>query len=120
MKGSVGACQQCGEDLSDSGRCSKCGADQVLTTATNIGSFIDRIKQFVVLPGMPKPKHGLGDLSLVNKGTSQTYLLSTPVVRIGRDPGNEISLVTDTSISRNHACITFVKDGFWLEDLNST
>lgn len=120
MKGQLGECQQCGGALAESGRCQDCGADQAILTATNIGTFIDRIKQFVVLPGMNRPKQVLGELSLVNKQTNQTFPLILPVVKIGRDPTNEIPIQNDTSISRNHACVMFLKDGFWIEDLGST
>jgi serine/threonine protein kinase len=116
----VGQCAQCGGSLAESGRCTACGADQVILTSTNIGTFIDRIKQFVVLPGINKPKYGLGELSLVNKQSNQTYPLKEPVVKIGREPTNEVPILNDTSISRNHACVMFLKDGFWIEDLGST
>lgn len=120
MKGSIGECQQCKGALAESGRCTVCGSDQVMLTATNIGTFIDRIKQFVVLPGTSRPKQALGELSLVCKQTNQAHVLSAPVVKIGRDPTNEISLPNDTAISRNHACVMFLKDCFWVEDLGST
>lgn len=120
MNRSIGDCQKCGGPLAETGRCTACGLDQSQLTATNIGSFIDRIKQFVVLPGMTKPKQALGELSLVNKQTSQVHPLATAVVKIGREPNNEIPILNDTAISRNHACVMFVKDGFFVEDLGST
>lgn len=72
------------------------------------------------MPGIVRPKHALGDLCLVNKVTDQVHPLNDQITKIGRDQANEISIANDASISRSHACVMFVQDGYWLEDLGST
>ncbi len=120
MKEAISKCVQCGAQLDESGCCSVCKTDQTQLTAANISSFVDRIKHLLVLPRMHGPRQSLGELSLINKQTSESYCLNNRIIKIGRDSTNEIALASDTAISRNHACIMFLQDSFWLEDLDST
>ena len=47
------------------------------------------------------------------------YLLRGSVIRIGRDPGNDIVIETSTTSSR-HCEISWEHGGYWIYDLNST
>jgi hypothetical protein len=48
------------------------------------------------------------------------YPLEDDVLGIGRDPGNQIILLGDEKISRNHCRVFYHLKHYWLEDLKST
>ncbi|GEM_PF-3038802 len=120
MKGSAARCQQCGSELPAAGACTACGADPCALTATNTATFIDRLKQLVVPPAPSRPRLGPGEAVLIDASSGADYLLPVPVFKLGRDAGNDLSLAFDSAVSRNHALITYIKEGYWIEDLGST
>jgi hypothetical protein len=59
-------------------------------------------------PGMPAPAYGsIGTklTSLEGPYAGQSFQLGAPMLTIGRDPGKDIALTSDTTISRNHGHI---------------
>ena len=48
----------------------------------------------------------------------QRYPLTQQSVKIGRGAGNDISLPNET-VSRDHALINYVNQGFWIQPLNN-
>lgn len=56
---------------------------------------------------------------LVDRRTGQEYNISRFATSIGREIGNDIVLVSDKTISRQHAVVQYVDGKFLLQDLGS-
>ena len=69
-------------------------------------------------PRLTPVESPLGRAYLVVEGGS-TYLLSNPVISIGRDPGN-LLVLGDMRISRTHAQLRLVQGQYVIFDLQST
>jgi len=52
-------------------------------------------------------------------GKSQIHQIGLGVYPTGSETGNKI-LIPDSDVDRRHAILIFRKDGFWIEDLNSS
>lgn len=96
------------------------GSNHDNRSSADIGSFARTIMRLVAPAGTGKSKQRLGDLCLRNEGTGKLYPLDAKLIRLGRDHGNQIAITSDDSISRNHACIVYSQDGYWLVDLRSS
>ena len=72
----------------------------------------------VEAPQLAPVESPLGRAYLVVEGGS-TYLLSNPVVSIGRDPGN-LLVLGDMRVSRTHAQLRLVQAQYVIFDLQST
>ncbi|MBX9724033.1 MAG: FHA domain-containing protein [Candidatus Obscuribacterales bacterium] len=56
---------------------------------------------------------------LVDRRTGQEFNISRYSVSIGREIGNDIVVITDKTISRQHALIQYVNGKFHVQDLSS-
>ena len=56
---------------------------------------------------------------LVNRRTGEEFNISRYSVSIGREIGNDIVVVTDKTISRQHALVQYMNGKFHVQDLTS-
>lgn len=92
------------------------GADQRPAAAVDVNAIPPGLAQ-TVLPGTGPvgPGYVSGPGVLVRAGGSARRFPPGSVVRIGRDPGNEV-VVDDPSVSRLHGVVEGRPDGWWYVD----
>lgn len=56
---------------------------------------------------------------LIDRRTGDEFNISRYAISIGRELGNDLAIVADKTISRQHAQIQFMDGEFHLQDLNS-
>lgn len=112
MTGTDQKCARCGGMVNASGQCSFCIPSSLSGLDDNGG--LDNI---LTQTQTQAPSKGA---MLVNKETNERYPLSQSVSKIGRDKANNISLNSDSYISRHHAWVLFIKGNYFVEDLGST
>lgn len=105
-------CARCGGAVSASGDCSFC-----IPTSVSVLDEMDITDELPTLDSSPSKSNGA---MLVNKETNERYPLSQSVCKIGRDKSNNISLNSDSYISRHHAWVLNIKGNYFVEDLGST
>lgn len=111
-------CEQCGGSLYTNGRCSVCGAPTAKFSDGTQKSISERMEGLFSLP--KKGNQKIQGAVLIQKGTSERHHIDQPVIKIGRDHTNSISLPKDSYISRHHAWVLYINGSYWVEDLGST
>lgn len=70
----------------------------------------------------PKPERGMASAVLVGRSgalSGRSFPIDRGLVKIGSDPGNDISIENDAYVSGHHAEIRYERGGLWLSDRHS-
>lgn len=112
-------CEKCGRTLTEDQCCPVCGAEEQGKEGSQGPSFVERMEELFSGPGEVQPTGPASGAALVDKVTGEIYRLTQPVMKIGRDRTNEITLQKDSYVSRHHAWVLVIKGSYWVEDLGS-
>ena len=75
--------------------------------------------QIETAPRGNRPRHVIGQPTLTNPATKETFLLTGNRIAIGRSRSNDI-LLSSPSVSRRHALLVLYEDGWAVDDCGST
>jgi pSer/pThr/pTyr-binding forkhead associated (FHA) protein len=114
-------CAKCGGALNPEGQCSVCGQPESLTEENEpIAPGQARQADIYQFANRRDNSKAQRTALLFNKNTSERFVLTHSVCKIGRDQTNNISITDDHYISRHHAWVLQMQGGYWVEDLGST